>query len=112
WLLYGAQYSGGGPILAVHIWAALFVFLGVAQGPWTINEGQTRLALFRTVIGAAANVILNVLLIPRYGPLGAAIATTASYALSAVILNALSNNTRKIFRLQIRSMLVFLPGKR
>jgi len=109
--LYRSQYEGAGPILAVHIWAALFVFLGVAQGPWTINEGLTRLALFRTVSGAVVNVLLNLLLIPRYGPIGAAIATTASYALSAVLLNAVSGRTREIFWLQLKSILVFLPGK-
>jgi PST family polysaccharide transporter len=110
-LLYGEAYEGVGTILAIHIWAALFVFLGVAQSPWSINEGLTKLALVRTVLGAVANVVLNLLLIPRYGPIGAAVATTVSYALSAVILNAFSNSTRKIFALQLRSMLLIAPDK-
>jgi PST family polysaccharide transporter len=111
-VLYGNQYEGVAPILAIHIWAALFVFLGVAQGPWNINEGLTSLALLRTVIGAAANVILNIILIPRFGPIGAAIATTVSYALSAVVLNAFSRKTRGIFKLQLSSMLMIRPGTR
>jgi PST family polysaccharide transporter len=110
--LYGRQYDGVGPILAIHIWAALFVFLGVAQNPWNINEGLASLALVRMVIGAAANILLNVALIPRYGPAGAAIATTVSYALSAVILNAFSRKTRGIFKLQLSSMLMIRPGTR
>jgi len=109
--LYGSQYEGVAPILAIHIWAALFVFLGVAQGPWNINEGLTKLALVRTFIGAASNIFLNILLIPRYGPIGAAIATTVSYALAGVILNAFSKRTQNIFILQLRSMMLFLPGK-
>jgi PST family polysaccharide transporter len=111
-VLYGNQYEGVAPILAIHIWAALFVFLGVAQGPWNINENLTSLALIRTVIGAGANVILNILLIPRFGPIGAAIATTVSYALSAVVLNAFSRKTREIFKLQLSSMLMIRPGTR
>jgi PST family polysaccharide transporter len=110
-VLYRSQYEGAGPILAVHIWAALFVFLGVAQGPWSINEGFTRLALFRTVLGAVVNVFLNLIWIPRFGPIGAAIATTASYALSAVLLNFASGRTREIFWMQLKSILVFVPGK-
>ena len=110
-LLYGDAYEGVGTILAIHIWAALFVFLGVAQSPWSINEGLTRIALLRTVLGAIANVVLNLLLIPRYGPIGAAIATTVSYALSAVILNAFSSSTRRIFVMQLKSMLLFVPEK-
>ena len=103
--LYGNQYEGAGPILAIHIWAALFVFLGVAQGPWNINEGLTKLALLRTSLGAVANIVLNLVLIPKFGPIGAAFATTVSYALSAVVLNAFSSKTRLIFRLQLSSML-------
>jgi PST family polysaccharide transporter len=110
--LYGNDYAGAGPTLAIHIWAALFVFLGVAQSPWSINEGLTVLALIRTVIGAAANVILNFLLIPRYGPAGAAVATTISYALSAVVLNAFSSRTRPIFALQMKSMLLIPMGNK
>jgi PST family polysaccharide transporter len=111
-ILYGSQYEGAAPILAIHIWAALFVFLGVAQGPWNINENLTKLALVRTVIGAVANILLNVLLIPRYGAIGAAIATTVSYALAAVILNAFSRSTQEIFFMQLRSMVPILSSRR
>jgi PST family polysaccharide transporter len=110
--LYGNAYAGAGPILAVHIWSALFVFLGVAQGPWNIIEGLTKLALLRTSVGAVSNIVLNLLLIPRYGGLGAAIATTISYALSAVILNAFSAKTRKIFVLQLASIIPVFPSNR
>jgi len=110
--LYGTDYEGVGPILAVHIWAALFVFLGVAQGPSNIIEGLTKLALLRTFLGAVANVLLNLLLIPIYGAFGAAVATTVSYALSGVVLNAFSRRTRKIFALQLSSMMLIAPGKK
>lgn len=109
--LYGRQYEGVGPILAIHIWAALFVFLGVAQNPWNINEGLATLAMIRMILGAMANIFLNIALIPKYGPAGAAIATTVSYALSAVVLNAFSRKTREIFKLQLKSMIMIRPGK-
>jgi PST family polysaccharide transporter len=105
-LLFGRDYQAAGPILAVHIWAGLFVSLGVAQGLWDVNECLVRLALFRTATGAAANVALNMLLLPRLGPMGAAVATVISYAVSAFFLNALHPRTRRIFRLQLRALLV------
>jgi PST family polysaccharide transporter len=111
-LLYGAAYNGAGPILAVHIWAALFVFIGVAQSPWNILEGLTKLALVRTTLGAIANIVLNLLLIPKYGAMGAAIATTVSYALAAFVLNAFSIKTRKIFALQLASIIPIFPVDR
>jgi len=103
--LYGNAYTGAGQILAIHIWAALFVFMGVAQNPWTIIEGQTKFALVKTTIGAASNVILNLLLIPRYAGIGAAVATTVSYALASFLLNVFNARSRKLFYLQLWSLL-------
>ena len=105
-ILYGNSYSGAGTVLAVHIWAAVFVFLGVAQGPWILNEGLMKLSLQRTVIGAAANVVLNIVLIPMYGVNGAAIATLISQALASFLLNVTDKRTRKIFSLQLQSLLI------
>lgn len=111
--LYGEQYNAAGPVLALHIWAALFVFLGMGQNCWTVNEGLTKLALSRTLAGAVVNVVLNLILIPRYSGLGAAIATVISYALSAVLLNAFDRRTVHIFRSQISAIFLrnYIPVK-
>jgi len=78
-LLYGAEYADAGLPLAVHIWAGLFVCLGVAQSMWLLLEGHTQITLINTVVGALVNIGLNLVLIPKFGSLGAAIATLASY---------------------------------
>ena len=103
-LLFGESFETAGTILAIHIWAALFVFWGVAQGPWDLAENLTRLSLMRTVIGAVINVVLNFILIPLYSAIGAAIATVISQAFSAYILNAFSVKTRPIFFCQTKSV--------
>lgn len=103
--LYGASYLAAGPVLAVHIWASIFVFYGVAQGPWDLTENLTRLAMLRMLGGAAANIALNLILIPSYGALGAAIATVVSQALAAILLNVLHPKTRQILFCQLRSLL-------
>lgn len=105
-LLYSNTYSAAGPVLAVHIWASVFVFLGMAQSPWNISENLLKLSLYWTVAGAIGNVVMNVFLIPRYSAMGAAIATVVSYAISGVFANALSSRTRPIFYLQMKS---FIP---
>jgi polysaccharide transporter, PST family len=108
-LIYGGAFNSAGPVLAVHIWAAVFVFLGVAQGSWDVSENLTKLSLFRTASGALLNIALNILLIPRYSVIGAAVATIISQAFSAVILNCVSVKTRPIFYRQLRSFLFILP---
>ena len=42
-------------------------------------------SFFTALLGAGGNILLNLLLIPRMGPLGAAVATLASYALVMVV---------------------------
>ena len=106
-LLFGERYQAAGSILAIHIWAAIFVFYGVVQSSWFINEGLTRLSLTRTAAGALVNVALNLVLIPAYGGVGAAIATVISYAIAAFLMNVISARTRRIFYLQVRSFLFF-----
>lgn len=81
--LLGQEYVGVGSILALHIWASPFVFLGVARGRWLMAENFTRFSLAATSLGAISNITLNLFLIPNYGGIGAAIATVISYAISS-----------------------------
>lgn len=78
-VLFGNSYVQSAAIFRVHVWTATAVFLGVASSLYLTNEGQQKTSLYRTLIGLAANVSLNFLLIPAYGALGAAIATLISY---------------------------------
>ncbi|MGL5926540.1 flippase [Chroococcidiopsis sp.] len=102
--LFGQEYIAASSILAIHIWASLFVFVGVATSPWFITEGLTKLSLQRTLIGAIANVLLNFLLIPTYSGNGAAIATVISYACAAFVANFFNKKTRKMFFIQLKAL--------
>ncbi|RCJ14621.1 flippase [Nostoc sp. ATCC 43529] len=105
-ILFGNSYAAAGGILAIHIWASLFVFMGIAVSPWFIAESMTHLSLRRTLMGAIINVLLNLFLIPTYAGVGAAIATVISYAVGSVFANATHPNTKKIFKLQIQSLVI------
>ena len=95
-LLYGTQFSKAGPVLAVHIWAGVFVFLGVASGKYLVAENYTRISFFRTLIGCIVNVILNITLIPRYGINGAAIATVVSYFVATFFIVFIPKTNRQV----------------
>ncbi|MDZ8187297.1 MAG: flippase [Nostoc sp. ChiSLP02] len=105
-LLFGDGYAAAGQVLTIHIWASLFYFVGLAASPWFVSENLTHLSLRRSLMGAIINVILNLLLIPRYIGVGAAIATVISYAVGSVLANATHPKTRKIFKIQMRSILM------
>ena len=44
-LLFGESFAASGPVLAIHIWASVFVFLGVASGKWFLAENRQILSL-------------------------------------------------------------------
>ncbi len=81
--LLGNGYTEAGKILAWHIWAGPFVFLGVARGKWLMAENLTWLSFATTSLGTMINLMFNFLLIPAYGGRGAAIATVISYAVAS-----------------------------
>ena len=82
-LLYGDGYAASAPILAIHVWAGPFVFLGAALSRWLIAEDRLRFSLVRHGTGALVNIGLNLVLIPPLGGVGAAIATLVSYAVAS-----------------------------
>jgi polysaccharide transporter, PST family len=81
-IIYGSSYTSSSTILAIYVWSGVFVSLGFIRNIWIANEGLFRFGSVTTFIGAALNVILNLVLIPRYAAAGAAMATVISYGLS------------------------------
>ncbi len=62
-------------LMAATVFSCFVVFLGNIY----MAEKKSVSTLVTTVIGAVLNVALNAVLIPRFGPNGAAVATFASY---------------------------------
>lgn len=77
--IYKPEFWAGAPVLSVHVWAGIFVFLGTASSQFLIAEGFTKISLLRTAVGAIINIVLNTFLIPTQGIMGAAIATLIAY---------------------------------
>ncbi|MBK1648836.1 flippase [Rhabdochromatium marinum] len=110
--LFGEAFSASGPILAIHIWAAVFVFLGVAGSQWFLAENRQILHFQRTLLGALVNIALNGVLIPRFGPVGAAIATVISYATAAFLADAFQKETKQMFLMKAQALNIFSSIRR
>ncbi len=104
--LFGESYLKAGPVLAIHIWGSIFIFLGVVSGQWFLAENRQILALKRTIIGAAANIGLNIFLIPRFQEIGAAAATVIAQAMAAFLSDALQRETHGMFFMKAKSLLI------
>jgi O-antigen/teichoic acid export membrane protein len=103
-LLYGPEYAQAGGVLALHIWAGLFVAMGVASGRWLLTENLQIISAKNTALGAVINVVLNFLLLPYIGILGAAFATVISYGFAAYVSLAFYSKTRINFYYLSRSL--------
>lgn len=103
-LIYGSQYSAASLVLKIHIWAGVFVSVGVAGSKWYLVENLQKLNLSRAITGAFINVIVNLALIPNYGAVGAAVATVISYSFSAYLLDLSSPRSRYIFKAKTRAI--------
>ncbi len=106
-VLYGNQFEKAESVLIIHVWAGIFVFLGVASGKWLLSENLQLLAFLRTFCGLVCNLILNVLLIPEYGIEGAAVATLISYSVAGFFADFFSRKTRKTFFMKLKTLSIW-----
>lgn len=74
-ILYGGDFEGASGVLAIHIWAGVFVVAAVLRGRWFIAMDLQRYSLLTVIVGASINVGGNLVLIPTMGIDGAAWAT-------------------------------------
>jgi O-antigen/teichoic acid export membrane protein len=95
-LLFGAAYHQSAAILVIHIWAGIFVALGVMRSNWLVAENLQSYGALFTIGGCVANIIGNWFLIPLFGIVGAAWATVISYAIAVFFIPLMFKKTRKI----------------
>ncbi|RRV17259.1 flippase [Pseudomonas saudiphocaensis] len=102
-LLFGAEYLQSASILVIHVWGGVFIFMRALFSRWILIEGALMFSLITQGLGALANIGLNLLLIPRYGGEGAALATVLSYAIASWIALLAHPKTRPVFYMMTKS---------
>jgi O-antigen/teichoic acid export membrane protein len=102
-LLFGEAYRESGAILIVHNWAGIAIFMKSLLDQWLIAEKLQHYCLAGNLAGAGANVALNLLLIPRYGGTGAALATVISYTVAGCLFFLIPEKTRSHALMMTRS---------
>ena len=79
--LFGQEYGEGARAFQWLLVSLAFIFLHGVFGYTLLAHYRTRVLMWIQALGAFLNVALNLLLIPRYGILGAAAATVAAEGL-------------------------------
>ncbi|EPK5802924.1 oligosaccharide flippase family protein, partial [Escherichia coli] len=101
-LIFGSLYEQSSKALSILIFTNLFINMGLAQTLWVLNEGKSRISLYKTIFGAIVCVSLNIWLIPRFGINGAAITAVIAQFSSAILANAFL--APHILKLQLKSL--------
>lgn len=101
--LYGPAYAPAAAVLAIHTWIYVLVSLNCCGNQWLLDKGYFHCNMYQTLVGAAVNIALNLVLIPTLGIIGAAIASCAGQFAAVVLMMAVIPKTRPLFRLQLAS---------
>ena len=102
--LYGRQYEAASQVLVIHIWSNVFIFLQYARGGVLVTEDLILFSLISNATGAIVNIVLNIILIPRAGAVGSAIATLISYSIAGLWATFFYHKTRHIGMMQLRAL--------
>lgn len=81
-LLYGSAYAGAVKVLQILVWNTAFSMMGAVRNIWLLAEEKHHLLWRINLAGAVGNVILNSILIPRWGAVGAALASVLTQMLA------------------------------
>jgi O-antigen/teichoic acid export membrane protein len=102
--LYGAPYEGSGAALAIVIWSAVVTFLGLVTSYWLVAENLQRIYPVRILASLCTCVVLNLVLVPRWGIRGAAVATVLAQFVASTIVYAFNKKTRIMIVMQLRAL--------
>jgi O-antigen/teichoic acid export membrane protein len=98
-LFYGPQYGLAIEVLKIHVFTNVFVFMGVIQTIWIINEKKSKILLYKTIVGCAVSIVANIYLLPIYGVVGAAYVAVLAQFFAVFLSSAIFSP--KLFLLQM-----------
>ena len=100
-ILYGAEYGRTIPVLQMLVWYVTFAQMGRIRNIWILAETRQKMLWKINLTGAVANVLLNAVLIPRWGAVGAAFASLVTQFFTNFILGFLFRPIRENNRLML-----------
>lgn len=103
---FGAAYSPAVAVLQVMAFKTASVALSNTAGAMLVTEGLQRYAILRDGFGCLVCVVLNYLLLPRYGIMAAAFVSIASNIAAGYLADALVPAYRHLFVCQTKTLLL------
>lgn len=105
YLLYGEEYLGAQGALIIVVWYTGISSIGSLTQVYLATEDKNKYVNYFAVAGLVTDVILNFLLIPKFGIMGAATATLATYTVIHIVMPLVLRETRTAGKLVVQGML-------
>jgi O-antigen/teichoic acid export membrane protein len=98
--LFGSEYAPTGSILKISTFSLIFIFPAMIMNSVIFMFNKHKHIIRITIIGAILNILINLLLIPKYGGIGASLATLFS---QGIIFFLMKNELNKIIEINLWS---------
>lgn len=110
YLFYGESYLSSWSTLLVLSLSPLLIALGSVAGQLIVADNSQNWAYIKSIVGCAATIISNLILIPVIGLMGAAISTLIGLIIANFLAHYFIPTYRNIFFIQCRSLkALFIP---
>lgn len=100
-ILYGNEYAGAVPLLRILVFYFVFSVMGLVRNVWILAEEKQGYLWVINLSGALLNVVLNAVMIPFCGAVGAATASLITQCFTnfilGLIIKPLRPNTKLMF---------------
>ena len=97
-------------MLSILIWTIPFTYFGIITNTILLSLNNQKLIFYKQLSLTILNVCLNIILIPKYGIVGAALATLTADITINIFYEYFFSETRWLFNLRIQSLL-FIKGQ-
>ena len=106
-ITYGTEYAAASAALRVVVWFSTFSYIGTVNSIWILANRKEKLLWIINLSGALANILFNLILIPKMDIVGAAIASLVTQFVSNIIVVAIIPSTRPIMKRLLKSLNIF-----
>lgn len=107
WLMvfaFGEAFREAAPVVNIVMWTSIFAAIGSVSARYFNVENMERKFALRTILAAFLNIILNLLLIPKMGVVGAALATLLCTFFANYLMDWFDRDLQTLLRIKHRAV--------
>lgn len=106
WIIYGEKYLPAVSALALVVWYSSFAYFGTVNNIYMVIEHKQKWVQITTLVGAVANIIMNAVLIPIMGIMGAALASLLTQIFANFVMLFIIPDLRPLVPIMIKGILI------